>query len=541
MARFVSVFISPTHTRLMVLIVWLLTFAVALGAFGVYSIFRVNSLMGVESRRAGDQFLQLQHNIGSAFAAVQRDLTAAPCSEAYHAQLRRIAYRPDGLSQFLYAPGGKVECALDKPRFDPALDLGPADIAQGGTNGFGSLWIDRDLSFLGLEDTKGSILLAGGLAVVIPPHDYGFAAPEWMSVEAVLVSQDGRRWHRGGTEGVYESVLPARQESAAGRYLSRLDCDSAGLNCIAVEANLLGLMNFQKGPVAILVLLAALIAAIGAHFFSRYLTYYWSFEARFCRYLDEDSVICMYQPVMALDTGEITGCEVLARWRDVDDSIVFPDRFIEIIERKGLTQRFTEMVAKRACAELSTHLPAGRRLQVNFNVFPRDLDADDLTGIYSGFISQPNRFDVVLEIIESDEIPPNAQREIERLRRHGVKTYIDDFGTGYSNMQNVAALSVDGVKLDRAFAMAPDNSMMARMLRHAVDMIQATGRVMVVEGVETADRLAQLRAMQAKVDFVQGYLISRPLDIVAFTEFLRPDPVSLAERRARAGLGIVAA
>src|SRR5690606_2547396 len=119
-------------------------------------------------------------------------------------------------------------------------------------------------------------------------------------------------------------------------------------------------------------------------------------------------------------------------------------------------------------------------------------------------------------------------------------TYIDDFGTGYSNMQNLAALSVDGVKLDRAFAMAPDNSMMAQMLGHAIEMIHATGRVMVVEGVETAERLALLRQMQARVDFVQGYFISRPLDIEAFAAFLKPRPVSLLERKREAGLAIVA-
>lgn len=178
---------------------------------------------------------------------------------------------------------------------------------------------------------------------------------------------------------------------------------------------------------------------------------------------------------------------------------------------------------------------------MNFNIFPCDLDSISLARIFSGFTSQPDRFDVVLEIIESDEIPPNAQREIEALRRLGIKTYIDDFGTGYSNMQNLAALSVDGVKLDRAFAMAPDNSVMARMLRHAVEMIEATGRVMVVEGVETAERLALLRGMQARVDFVQGYFISRPLDIAAFVAFMTPQPVSLAERKRKAGLGVVAA
>ena len=223
---------------------------------------------------------------------------------------------------------------------------------------------------------------------------------------------------------------------------------------------------------------------------------------------------------MNLASGEIAGCEVLARWRDIDDTVVFPDRFIEIVKRRGLTMELTRLVARRAFDELSAAIPEGRVLHVSFNIFPQDLDSARLIRLFSPFTARPDRFCVILEIIESDEMPVGAQREIEALRRAGIKTYIDDFDTGYSNMHNLAGLSVDGVKLDRSFAMAPDNSMMAQMLRHAVEMIEATGRVMVVEGVETAERLALLRRMQAKVDFAQGYFIARPLDIAAFAAFL---------------------
>jgi EAL domain-containing protein (putative c-di-GMP-specific phosphodiesterase class I) len=60
---------------------------------------------------------------------------------------------------------------------------------------------------------------------------------------------------------------------------------------------------------------------------------------------------------------------------------------------------------------------------------------------------------------------------------------------------------------------------MARMLDHAIDMVQDSGRKIVVEGVETAGRLAMLKA-EGKVDFVQGYYVARPLEREAFARFL---------------------
>jgi sensor c-di-GMP phosphodiesterase-like protein len=543
MARFVSVFISEAHRRLIGVLVWAISFALVLGIIGAYALFKTHESMQIEARLAGSHFIRLRDNLLGTFDAMHDELTAEPCTPAFNEQMRRIAYRPDGLNEFLYAPGGHAQCSVNIESFADEVMLGQPDIPRQGDRGI-AFWIDHDLGFLDLQGETGTIALSEPFAAIVPEQKVTLSAPAWMSLEVVLVAESGRWWHRSGKEGTYAAQLARAADGQSplldGTLTDRF-CDPRGLHCIAVEADVLALVGAEKGAVILATIAAAIMAAFATGQVNGLIMRYWSFEARFRRHLDASSVVCAYQPVMELDSGEITGCEVLARWRDIDDRIVFPDRFIPVVEKHGMTLRFTELIAQRACAELSEILPAGRRIQVNFNIFPQDLDSARLTRIFAGFISQPDRFDLVLEIIESDEIPANAQREIEALRRAGVKTYIDDFGTGYSNMQNLAALSVDGVKLDRAFAMAPDNSMMARMLTHAVEMIHATGRVMVVEGVETAERLALLRQMQARVDFVQGYFISRPLDIAGFAAFLTPKPVSLAERKREAGLAIVAA
>jgi EAL domain-containing protein (putative c-di-GMP-specific phosphodiesterase class I) len=126
----------------------------------------------------------------------------------------------------------------------------------------------------------------------------------------------------------------------------------------------------------------------------------------------------------------------------------------------------------------------------------------------------------VVELVETAEVEPEAaQVEIEKLRQAGIGVYIDDFGAGYSSMRNLAELSIDGVKLDRSFAMAPEDTVMARMLDHAIELVHASGRRLVVEGVEAPERLAALKS-GGRVDFAQGYGIARPLTIEAFAAFL---------------------
>ena len=132
-----------------------------------------------------------------------------------------------------------------------------------------------------------------------------------------------------------------------------------------------------------------------------------------------------------------------------------------------------------------------------------------------GFLS------IAVELVESDAIDfEKAQLAIEELGRAGIKSYIDDFGTGYSSIERVARLAVYGVKLDRSFAMSPPDSVLGRMLVQVIDMIKTSGHLIVVEGVETEARLNLLRSTGV-VDYVQGYVLSRPLGIEEFIAFLR--------------------
>jgi sensor c-di-GMP phosphodiesterase-like protein len=195
----------------------------------------------------------------------------------------------------------------------------------------------------------------------------------------------------------------------------------------------------------------------------------------------------------------------------------------------GRTAAFTQMVADRAYEELGRHIPRDMRLEINFNVFACDLDSARLLRIFSRFLEGKRQFDLAVELVESQEIDfEEAQRTIQELARAGVRTYIDDFGTGYSSIERVATLAVHGVKLDRSFAMSPPDSIMGQMLVQVLEMIKASGRMIVVEGVETEAR-HMLRSIGI-VDGVQGYVISRPLGIDQFIAFLGKDTTAWRAR-----------
>lgn len=540
MAKFVSVFISSSHRRLIVVPIWTMAFILVLALVGIVSAQQVNLIMRTEAQGALEQFERLDDNVRSTFDVLHRDVTAEPCSAAFSSQLRKVAFLPDGLNEFLYAPGGEVLCSTNASRLDEPIRLGDPDIVADSI----AIWLERDLGFLKLDGLRGAIALNEPFAMVIPRLEVGAAFHTWMQLEAGLVTTGDNWWHRSGTIGTHESH---RAWIASGSWLPVRDgafhyrlCSSSGPHCIAAKARLVDILSFQAKRLVVAIVGAALVAAWLAGQANRLILAFWSLDARFRRHLDASSIVLAYQPIMHLESGEISGCEVLARWRDVDGAVLYPDKFIGIVERHNLTRRFTSLIVQRAFEDLSS-LPPGKPLRINFNIFPRDLDGTALRDIFSVFDQAAGRFKIALEIVESDAIHvERAQHEIETLRLAGFEVYIDDFGTGYSNVANLAALSVDGVKLDRTFAIAPDGSLTAQMLGHAVEMIRATGRTMVIEGVETAERLAKLRNWATPPDHAQGYFISRPLPFDRFAAFLttfRPQPAAATSRPVRGAGG----
>jgi EAL domain-containing protein (putative c-di-GMP-specific phosphodiesterase class I) len=130
-----------------------------------------------------------------------------------------------------------------------------------------------------------------------------------------------------------------------------------------------------------------------------------------------------------------------------------------------------------------------------------------------------------LEVTESVlmQEPEAAAATLAELRSQQVRICIDDFGTGYSSLSYLLRFPVQTLKIDRSFV-----SELARDRRHAemvktiVVLARNLGMDVVAEGVETDDQLAQLAAMDC--DYVQGYLLSKPLDAQAAEQLLRGNP-----------------
>ena len=127
-----------------------------------------------------------------------------------------------------------------------------------------------------------------------------------------------------------------------------------------------------------------------------------------------------------------------------------------------------------------------------------------------------------LEVTESAVLGDQgaAHSNFVALNALGTPLELDDFGTGYSSLAHLRHLPVAVVKLDRAFisAIHHDASALA-VVRAAIDMAHALGKVVVAEGVELTEQVLLLS--QIGCDILQGYHLSAAVPPETFAALVR--------------------
>ena len=132
---------------------------------------------------------------------------------------------------------------------------------------------------------------------------------------------------------------------------------------------------------------------------------------------------------------------------------------------------------------------------------------------------------MMLEITESVvmEHAESAAAALTQLKTLGVQLSIDDFGTGYSSLSCLHSYPIDSLKIDRSFIgnMGADPRNL-EIVRTIVALAGNLGMHVTAEGIETAEQLAQLRALRCACG--QGYLFSKPLEAEAIKRLLASKP-----------------
>lgn len=225
-----------------------------------------------------------------------------------------------------------------------------------------------------------------------------------------------------------------------------------------------------------------------------------------------------FQPIVALETGELAGFEALIRWHHPEHGTISPMSFIPVAEETGLIVPIGQWVLQEACRELARWnalLGGEDRLFMSANLSAKQLVEEEVveqiaaTIAASGVSAHQLKLEITETVVlENHELAATVLRALKEL---GVRVSLDDFGTGYSSFSYLHQLPYDTLKVDRSFVSRLEEGDESNEIVQAIIVLAHNLRMDVVaEGVETERQAVKLRGMHC--EYAQGYHFSRPME-----------------------------
>jgi diguanylate cyclase (GGDEF)-like protein len=216
-----------------------------------------------------------------------------------------------------------------------------------------------------------------------------------------------------------------------------------------------------------------------------------------------------YQPLVNLQTNEITAFEALLRWKHPTRGMISPADFIPIAEETGLIIPLGEWVLKTACNE-TVNWPDHVKVAVNLS--PTQLTNRNLVDVVkkalaeSGLDARRLQLEITETVLLQNTFATLAR--LHELRKLGAQIALDDFGTGYSSLSYLRSFPFDKIKIDQSFIQDMSNGAEPLAIVNAVaGLAKCLNMISTAEGVETQQQMDTVQSIGCTE--MQGYLFSR--------------------------------
>jgi sensor c-di-GMP phosphodiesterase-like protein len=452
------------------------------------------------------------------------------CSDAEVEYFRQLIFQ----SQFLKAAGrmrnGRIECSTTSGRNPLAItQYSPVMARQDGTR------IYKNLPPFRVDDQSVVAVQLGDSFIVYNPYNFSALAAPPMHFTATAIDAPQHKMGQmiGESADVPESVLTRNGTAKAGNTLYATRCSQASDGCLTAYISMSDALAMNRRSSMVFIALGAAFGALFGLVFPMLYSRNKSVEQQLIRAIRSDALTVAYQPIVELSTGQIVEAEALVRWTDEYKNNVSPDVFVKIAEEKGFVGEITKLVLRHALRDFGATLRARPTFRININIAAADLADSDFISMLDKQLSEaevaPRNLGV--EITESYTARQQVARNtILRLRQRGHYVAIDDFGTGYSSLAYLHDLSVDAIKIDKAFTKAiGTDAVTVSILPQILTMAETLGLRVVVEGIETKPQADYFAASNQDIH-AQGWLFGRPVPARVFLQMLDEEDARLSKQ-----------
>ena len=227
--------------------------------------------------------------------------------------------------------------------------------------------------------------------------------------------------------------------------------------------------------------------------------------------ITHDKVIPYYQGIYDNRENKIHHYESLMRLEDEKGQIYYPGSFLPVARSYGLLY---DSMSRIMVEKVFRRFRDMENQSVSINLSIRDIKNHEMTEYIHEFLStvkHPENF--VFEILENEDIDDYDEmiRFVDTIHDLGAQISIDDFGSGFSNLQHIASINCDFLKIDgsivRKCCVDEQSANLIALISGWKRLSNQNIRIIAefVENKEIQDLL-----LDFKIDFSQGYYFSKP-------------------------------
>lgn len=230
--------------------------------------------------------------------------------------------------------------------------------------------------------------------------------------------------------------------------------------------------------------------------------------------IENELVETHFQPLVSIKKKSIVGFEALIRGKNPDHpALIPPDIIFQEAAREGLTVQLDRLCRKKAIENFSPLYRRDEKFILSINIDPAILTEDTvgsnhLLDLAASMGIHPGR--ILIEIIESEIASVESlARFINTYRAKGFLLALDDIGTGFSNLDRIALVKPDILKIDKSLIRSIHREHHGReIIRSIVTLAHRIGSLVIAEGIETEEEVHSL--LDLDIDFLQGFYFGAP-------------------------------
>jgi sensor c-di-GMP phosphodiesterase-like protein len=516
--------------------------AMAVGVAGGYLLVRAIKI-GVTETKLEQYAARIMADGESSSAELRTVLAAvsasrrAPCSGAEIGYFRALIFESDFLKDAGRMRDGSVECSAALGR--PAQQRGrsePDFTQQDGTKVYQNLapYNNGGLTVVTLQ--------LGDAFVAFTPYSRMHLDPPPMHYTEMATDAPTQKIVRmlGESTAASLPILTTEGVARLGDNLYATRCSIRFFRCVTAFTSVPDVIQADRvwfaGSVALCGLFSGLAAVLICLLYRRNK----SIEQQLRRAIARDKLRVYYQPIVHLASRRIVGAEALARWNDEEGFAVGPDVFVKIAEERGFVGDITRLVLRHALRDMGAALREDPDFRLSINVAAADLKDPEFLPMLENSLARAGvkAQSLAIEITEGSTVLHDMAIEaICRLRRNGHSVHIDDFGTGYSSLAYLHDLSVDAIKIDKAFTQAVGTeAVTVAILPQILALAAALNLRVIVEGVETEEQSSYFVDANDSI-LAQGWLFGRAVPAIEFRSLLAADRKNTLDQADESGRG----